>query len=311
VRRLEQGVSIAEVARALEINPSGLHRWRRELREYGERASAGLGQKRAEQGRVAELERKVGRQAMEIDFEASLAACRQTAPAACSPQRRALYAHIEAEVRTETRLPVSGMCDLAQVSRAGYYRRRAPAPARRKDVEIRDAMYRIALEWPAYGTRQMARAPGSASFCMAFTASGDCTRPWTTWRRTSSSANWRPQPQWGRRHEFSGMGNLSVRWGEPRRLRRRPPATSRWSASRMAGRARPTAPRPCSSSTMSCGRLFLDGLLSRARFRFTGCAHFAIKEDAGSRKFQPTANCGSTGCLREGVHPTPCGSLLP
>jgi transposase-like protein len=206
VRRLEQGVSIAEVARALEINPSGLHRWRRELREYGERASAGLGQKRAEQGRVAELERKVGRQAMEIDFEASLAACRQTAPAAGSQQRRALYAHIEEEVRTETRLPVSGMCDLAQVSRAGYYCRRAPAPARRKDVEIRDAMHRIALEWPAYGTRQMARAPGSASFCMAFTASGDSTRPWTTWRRTSSSADWRPQPQWGRRHEFFRHG---------------------------------------------------------------------------------------------------------
>jgi len=32
VRRLEQGVSIAEVARALEVNPNVLHRWRREFR---------------------------------------------------------------------------------------------------------------------------------------------------------------------------------------------------------------------------------------------------------------------------------------
>src|SRR5581483_5154283 len=31
VRRLEQGVSIAEVARGLEVNPNVLHRWRREL----------------------------------------------------------------------------------------------------------------------------------------------------------------------------------------------------------------------------------------------------------------------------------------
>lgn len=31
VRRLEQGVSIAEVARALEVNPNVLHRWRREF----------------------------------------------------------------------------------------------------------------------------------------------------------------------------------------------------------------------------------------------------------------------------------------
>ena len=33
VRRLEQGVSIGEVARGLEVNPNVLHRWRREFRE--------------------------------------------------------------------------------------------------------------------------------------------------------------------------------------------------------------------------------------------------------------------------------------
>jgi transposase-like protein len=56
------------VARALEVNPSELHRWRRELQEHGERAFSGVGKKRAEKSRVAELERKVGQQAMEIDF---------------------------------------------------------------------------------------------------------------------------------------------------------------------------------------------------------------------------------------------------
>ena len=34
VRRLELGASVAEVARACEVNPNVLHRWRRELREY-------------------------------------------------------------------------------------------------------------------------------------------------------------------------------------------------------------------------------------------------------------------------------------
>ena len=68
VRRLESGQSMAEVARALEVNPSELHRWRRELREHGEHAFSGVGKKRAEESRVAELERKVGQQAMEIDF---------------------------------------------------------------------------------------------------------------------------------------------------------------------------------------------------------------------------------------------------
>jgi len=68
VRRLQSGQSIAEVARALEVNPSELHRWRRELEEHGERAFSGVGKKRGEESREAELERKVGQQAMEIDF---------------------------------------------------------------------------------------------------------------------------------------------------------------------------------------------------------------------------------------------------
>jgi transposase-like protein len=68
LRRLELGASLAEVARACEVNPNVLHRWRRELRDYGLKAFTGNGKARAEQNRVAELERKVGRQAMEIDF---------------------------------------------------------------------------------------------------------------------------------------------------------------------------------------------------------------------------------------------------
>ena len=68
IRRLALGASLAEVARACEVNPNVLHRWRRELREYGGKAFVGDGQRRVEEGRIAELERKVGRQALEIDF---------------------------------------------------------------------------------------------------------------------------------------------------------------------------------------------------------------------------------------------------
>jgi transposase len=68
VNRLNSGQSAAEVARALEVHPSDLHRWRRELQEHGERAFTGAGKKRAEESRVAGLERKIGQQAMEIDF---------------------------------------------------------------------------------------------------------------------------------------------------------------------------------------------------------------------------------------------------
>jgi transposase-like protein len=68
VRRLEQGVSIAEVARGLEVSPNVLHRWRREFRHGPGNAFPGNGKRRWSEGQVAELERKVGQQALEIDF---------------------------------------------------------------------------------------------------------------------------------------------------------------------------------------------------------------------------------------------------
>ena len=68
MRRWQSGQSAAEVARALEVHLTDLHRWRRELNEHGERAFRGAGVQRAEESRVAELERKVGQQTMEIDF---------------------------------------------------------------------------------------------------------------------------------------------------------------------------------------------------------------------------------------------------
>ena len=68
VRRLGLEVSVAEVAKACEVNANVLHRWRREIQEFGGKAFASNGQRRVDENRVAELERKVGRQALEIDF---------------------------------------------------------------------------------------------------------------------------------------------------------------------------------------------------------------------------------------------------
>ena len=68
VQRLERGSTIGEVARALEVNPNVLHRWRREFRQGPGNVFPGLGKRRWEEGRVAQLERKIGQQALEIDF---------------------------------------------------------------------------------------------------------------------------------------------------------------------------------------------------------------------------------------------------
>jgi transposase InsO family protein len=47
------------------------------------------------------------------------------------------------------------MCQLARVSRAGWYRRRSQEPAVRREVELRDQIQKIALGWPSYGSRRM------------------------------------------------------------------------------------------------------------------------------------------------------------
>ena len=68
VRQLAGGKSAGEVARALEVHPSDLHRWRRELDEHGGEAFSGVGRRRAEDDKVGDLERKIGQQTLEIDF---------------------------------------------------------------------------------------------------------------------------------------------------------------------------------------------------------------------------------------------------
>ena len=68
VQRLETGASIGEVARAFEVNPNVLHRWRREFRQGPGNAFPGLGRKRWDDTQQAKLERKIGQQTLEIDF---------------------------------------------------------------------------------------------------------------------------------------------------------------------------------------------------------------------------------------------------
>lgn len=47
------------------------------------------------------------------------------------------------------------LCVLAQVSRAGFYRWRHASPAEDADIDLRDEIQRVALEWPCYGWRRM------------------------------------------------------------------------------------------------------------------------------------------------------------
>jgi putative transposase len=160
VQRLEQGVSIAEVARALEVNANVLHRWRREFREGPGNAFSGNGKPRWSEGRIAELERKIGQQALEIDF---LKGCLQRIE-----EQRMLQAltgnprstgRSQEEVKANRGLTIERMVELGRVSRSGFYRFGDGEQRRRadRDMDLRDAIQRIALEWPCYGRPRITR----------------------------------------------------------------------------------------------------------------------------------------------------------
>jgi transposase-like protein len=68
IQRLDAGASVAEVARAFEVNPNLLHRWRKEFRHGPGNAFPGGGKRRWDETKVAQLERKIGQQTVEIDF---------------------------------------------------------------------------------------------------------------------------------------------------------------------------------------------------------------------------------------------------
>jgi putative transposase len=54
-----------------------------------------------------------------------------------------------------TLIPLQRLCALATVSRAGFYRWRHMPAAQDADIDLRDQIQRIALEWPCYGWRRV------------------------------------------------------------------------------------------------------------------------------------------------------------
>ncbi len=83
-----------------------------------------MGKPRVPDSQIAQLERKVGQQALEIDFfEGVLAAHRRTADAASTDWKSAVYREVDEEVSKADRgLTISRMVELCRVSRSGFYR---------------------------------------------------------------------------------------------------------------------------------------------------------------------------------------------
>jgi transposase InsO family protein len=85
-----------------------------------------------------------------------LAAHRGTADAAGIDWKSAVFRKVKEEVIADRGLAIERMVRLAQVSRASYYRFEESARSGSdSDMELRDAIQRIALEWPSYGRRRI------------------------------------------------------------------------------------------------------------------------------------------------------------
>ena len=52
---------------------------------------------------------------------------------------------------------MNALCQMTGLSRAGFYRWRIPHQASPVEMELRDEMQKVALEWPAYGYRRITR----------------------------------------------------------------------------------------------------------------------------------------------------------
>ena len=73
MRESEGGRTRREVSRQLELSPKLLERWQAEWRKRGESAFPGMGRRivypaSRESERIAELERKIGQQQVDLDF---------------------------------------------------------------------------------------------------------------------------------------------------------------------------------------------------------------------------------------------------
>jgi putative transposase len=61
---------------------------------------------------------------------------------------------------------VKALCQMTGLNRAGFYRWRAPRRGLPVEMDIRDEMQKIALEWPAYGYRRISVELGKRGFAI-------------------------------------------------------------------------------------------------------------------------------------------------
>jgi hypothetical protein len=108
---------------------------------------------------VSRLKRVLAEKVLEVDFFRGLAPRRGATPAERISWRAGIYAHIRDVMSRQGPLRIERMCQLAQVSRAGFYRSlRAHQPVA-EDMDVRSAIQGIAVAHRRrYGYRRITAA---------------------------------------------------------------------------------------------------------------------------------------------------------
>ena len=109
------------------------------------------------QRQIEELQRKIGQQQLDLDFfSRSLAAGQGATPEEGRAWRDGIYAVIHAQMQQQgARDGIERRCQLAQVSRAGYYRHWQASKPRQEETGLRDEIQRLALANRHYGYRRI------------------------------------------------------------------------------------------------------------------------------------------------------------
>jgi putative transposase len=77
-----------------------------------------------------------------------------------------LFEEVRQAAQTGEGQAVNALCQMTGISRASYYRWRAPPPSIPVEMELRDAIQQVALEFPAYGYRRITRELNRRGFAV-------------------------------------------------------------------------------------------------------------------------------------------------
>ncbi len=158
VAELESGKPLAQIAREHSIHPGVPSRWREELAENPEKAFSGNGNQYKDQARIAELERLLGQAHAEIELlKKSL--ChdpKESSGGENKTDAEGRFMTIQEIHSDGLSLSISQSCHALEVSRSGYYKWRVqPERIPSANMDLKNQIQEIALEFPGYGYRRM------------------------------------------------------------------------------------------------------------------------------------------------------------